>query len=36
LSALEEGVPALGYVVENAWLGQCLWQGLDKDVISWR
>lgn len=36
LSAMEEGVPALGYVVENAWLGQCLWQGLDKDVISWR
>ncbi len=33
---MEEGVPALGYVVENAWLGQCLWQGLDKDVISWR
>ena len=36
LSAIEEGVPALGYVVENAWLGQCLWQGLDPDVISWR
>ena len=36
LSAMEEGVPALGYVVENAWLGQCLWQGLDKDVVSWR
>lgn len=36
LSALEEGVPALGYVVENAWLGQCLWKGLDPDVISWR
>lgn len=36
LSALEEGVPALGYVVENAWLGQCLWQGLDPEVISWR
>ncbi|MDB6141475.1 MAG: ubiH [Pseudomonas sp.] len=36
LSAMEEGVPALGYVVENAWLGQCLWQGLDKDVITWR
>ena len=35
LSAMEEGVPALGYVVENAWLGQCLWQGLDKDVVSW-
>jgi len=36
LSAMEEGVPALGYVVENAWLGQCLWQALDKEVISWR
>ena len=36
LSALEEGVPALGYVVKNAWLGQCLWKGLDPDVISWR
>ncbi|MDN5486426.1 MAG: 2-octaprenyl-6-methoxyphenyl hydroxylase, partial [Pseudomonas sp.] len=36
LSAMEEGVPALGYVVENAWLGQCLWQGLDKDVVIWR
>lgn len=36
LSALEEGVPALGYVAENAWLGQCLWQALDRDVVSWR
>ncbi|WP_434678523.1 2-octaprenyl-6-methoxyphenyl hydroxylase [Pseudomonas sp. R1-18] len=36
LSAMEEGVPALGYVVENAWLGQCLWAALDSDVISWR
>jgi 2-octaprenyl-6-methoxyphenol hydroxylase len=36
LSAMEEGVPALGYVVENAWLGQCLWQGLDPEVVSWR
>lgn len=36
LSAIEEGVPALGYVVENAWLGQCLWQGLDDSVVSWR
>ncbi|WP_166361078.1 2-octaprenyl-6-methoxyphenyl hydroxylase [Pseudomonas akapageensis] len=36
LTAIEEGVPALGYVVENAWLGQCLWQGLDHDVVSWR
>ncbi|MNO94978.1 2-octaprenyl-6-methoxyphenol hydroxylase [compost metagenome] len=36
LDAGEEGVPALGYVVENAWLGQCLWQSLDSDVVSWR
>ncbi len=36
LDALEEGVPALGYVVENAWLGQCLWQAIDDEVISWR
>lgn len=36
LSSMEEGVPALGYVVENAWLGQCLWQGFDKEVINWR
>ncbi|OCR26490.1 2-octaprenyl-6-methoxyphenyl hydroxylase [Pseudomonas syringae] len=36
LSAIEEGVPALGYVAENAWLGQCLWRGLDQDVVSWR
>ncbi len=35
LKAEEEGVPALGYVVENAWLGQCLWQGLDLSVVSW-
>lgn len=36
LNAVEEGVPALGYVVENAWLGQCLWQALDREVITWR
>jgi 2-octaprenyl-6-methoxyphenol hydroxylase len=35
LSAREEGVPALGYVAENAWLGSCLWQGLDPEVVSW-
>lgn len=35
LSAEDEGVPALGYVVENAWLGECLWQALDQDVVSW-
>ncbi|QVM91235.1 2-octaprenyl-6-methoxyphenyl hydroxylase [Pseudomonas entomophila] len=36
LDASEEGVPALGYVVENAWLGQCLWQAIDSEVVSWR
>ena len=36
MHADEEGVPALGYVVENAWLGQCLWQALDSAVVSWR
>ncbi|WP_271193846.1 2-octaprenyl-6-methoxyphenyl hydroxylase [Pseudomonas turukhanskensis] len=36
LSAEEEGVPALGYVAENAWLGHCLWQALDPAVVSWR
>ena len=34
LSARDEGVPALGYVVENAWIGHCLWQGLDARVID--
>ncbi|MFS0825335.1 2-octaprenyl-6-methoxyphenyl hydroxylase [Pseudomonas phoenicis] len=36
LEASEEGVPALGFVVENAWLGQCLWQALDPEVVTWR
>ncbi|WP_349568505.1 2-octaprenyl-6-methoxyphenyl hydroxylase [Azotobacter salinestris] len=36
LRAAEEGVPALGYVVENAWLGECLWQALDPAVVTWR
>ncbi|GGK03339.1 2-octaprenyl-6-methoxyphenyl hydroxylase [Pseudomonas matsuisoli] len=36
LNAADEGVPALGYVVENAWIGQCLWDALDDDVIHWR
>lgn len=35
LTAIEEGVPALGYVVENAWLGQCLWKALDPEVVRW-
>ena len=36
MNAAAEGVPALGYVVENAWLGHCLWQALDAEVIHWR
>src|SRR5690554_2671930 len=35
LSANEENVPALGYVVENAWLGHCLWAALDSQVVHW-
>ncbi len=26
-------MPALGYVVENAWIGRCLWQALDERVV---
>ena len=33
LEAKRHGVPALGYVVENAWIGHCLWQALDQDVV---
>lgn len=33
MSASSEQVPALGYVVENAWIGHCLWQALDDDVV---
>ncbi|AYC34754.1 2-octaprenyl-6-methoxyphenyl hydroxylase [Pseudomonas cavernae] len=36
LRAEDEGVPALGYVAENAWLGHCLWQAIDHQVIHWR
>ena len=36
MRAAEEGVPALGYVVENAWLGHCLWQALAKTSVSTR
>jgi len=35
LSAQAEDVPALGYVVENAWLGHCLWAALDSEVVQW-
>lgn len=33
LEAASEGVPALGYVVENAWIGHCLWRALDGEVV---
>lgn len=33
LDATTHGVPALGYVVENAWIGHCLWQALDDEVV---
>ncbi|MFC3607659.1 2-octaprenyl-6-methoxyphenyl hydroxylase [Stutzerimonas tarimensis] len=33
LDARSEGVSALGYVVENAWIGRCLWQALDDEVV---
>ncbi|MFV0454177.1 MAG: 2-octaprenyl-6-methoxyphenyl hydroxylase [Pseudomonas sp.] len=33
LDADTHGVPALGYVVENAWIGHCLWQALDDEVV---
>ncbi|MDG1579662.1 2-octaprenyl-6-methoxyphenyl hydroxylase [Pseudomonas sp. GOM6] len=36
LSAEDEGVPALGYVLENAWMGHCLWRALDPAVVEWR
>lgn len=33
LDAVDEGVEALGYVVENAWIGHCLWHALDERVV---
>lgn len=33
LDCTREGVEALGYVVENAWIGHCLWQALDDQVV---
>ncbi|WP_312299664.1 2-octaprenyl-6-methoxyphenyl hydroxylase [Stutzerimonas nitrititolerans] len=36
LDAETHGVPALGYVVENAWIGHCLWQALDDEVVMRR
>lgn len=35
LHATTQQVPALGYVVENAWLGHCLWAALDRELIQW-
>ncbi len=34
MDAATEQVPALGYVVENAWIGHCLWQALDERVVT--
>ncbi len=34
LHASEQQVSALGQVVENAWLGHCLWNALDHDLIE--
>lgn len=34
LGASDQQVPALGYVVENAWIGHCLWQALDGEVVT--
>jgi 2-octaprenyl-6-methoxyphenol hydroxylase len=36
LTAEDEQVPTLGHVVENAWIGHCLWHALDREVIEWR
>ncbi len=33
LDCTREGVEALGYVVENAWIGHCLWRALDDQVV---
>lgn len=35
IDAQREGVPALGYVVENAWLGEILLGALDHEVVEW-
>ncbi|AQZ96747.1 2-octaprenyl-6-methoxyphenyl hydroxylase [Halopseudomonas phragmitis] len=35
IDAAREGVPALGYVVENAWLGEVLLGALDTEVVEW-
>ena len=33
LHASQQQVSALGQVVENAWLGHCLWAALDNDIV---
>lgn len=35
IEAANEGVPALGYVVENAWLGEVLLGALDTERVEW-
>lgn len=35
MNAVDEGVPALGYIVENAWLGEVLLGALDHQTIDW-
>lgn len=35
MNAADEGVPALGYIVENAWLGEVLLGALDHQTIDW-
>lgn len=35
MDAAREGVPALGYIVENAWLGEVLIGNLDRQAIEW-
>lgn len=35
IKAADEGVPALGYVVENAWLGEVLLGALDTQRVEW-
>ncbi|GGJ01899.1 2-octaprenyl-6-methoxyphenyl hydroxylase [Halopseudomonas pertucinogena] len=35
MHAEDEGVPALGYIVENAWLGEVLLGNLDQQAIEW-
>lgn len=35
IHARDEGVPALGYIVDNAWLGEVLLGSLDHQAIEW-